>query len=52
MSALELSLFPNWVARDQKRHFELSGGELVLRTAPMEIGGEVVVNELRWIREE
>ena len=49
---IEMSLFPNWVGGDQKRHFELSGDELVLRTPPMEIGGQEIHNQLRWIREE
>jgi hypothetical protein len=49
---IEMSMFPNWVGVDQKRHFELSGGELVLRTPPTQISGKVVVNELRWVKEE
>jgi hypothetical protein len=49
---IEMSLFPNWVGSDQKRHFELSGDELMLRTPPMEIGGQEIQNELRWVREE
>ena len=47
-----MSLFPDWVGGEQKRSFELSHNELVLRTPPLEIGGEVAVNELRWFREE
>ncbi len=47
-----MSMFPNWVGVDQKRHFELSDRELVLRTPPVEISGKVVVNELRWVKEE
>ena len=49
---IEMSLFPNWVGGEQRRQFELSDGKLVLRTPPLEIGGDVIVNELRWIREE
>lgn len=47
-----MSMFPNWVGIDQKRHFELSDGGLVLRSQPFEMNGEAVVNELRWVREE
>jgi Lipocalin-like domain len=49
---IEMSLFPNWVGGDQRRQSELSGDKLVLRTPPMELGGDLIVNELRWIREE
>jgi hypothetical protein len=45
-------MFPNSVGAGQRRRFELSGDELVLRTPPLEISGEAVVNELRWVREE
>jgi Lipocalin-like domain len=47
-----MSSFPNWVGSEQTRYFELTGDELLLRTAPMEVGGNVLVNELRWHREE
>jgi hypothetical protein len=47
-----ISLFPNWVGSEQTRYFELAGDELVLRTAPIKIGGKLLVNELRWHREE
>jgi Lipocalin-like domain len=49
---IEMSLFPNWVGDEQTRHFEVSETELVLRTPPVKVGGEVVVSELRWAREE
>jgi hypothetical protein len=49
---VQMSLFPNWVGSEQKRYFELSGDELVLRAPPVEVGGRAVVSELRWIREE
>jgi hypothetical protein len=45
-----MSSFPN--GGDQRRFFELSGDELILRTPPMEINGTIVVNELRWVRAE
>ena len=47
-----MSLFPNWVGGVQRREFELTGDELVLRTPPLEVGGSLLVNELRWQREE
>jgi hypothetical protein len=47
-----MSLFPNWVATEQTRIVELAGDELLLRTEPTQFGGEIVVAELRWIREE
>ena len=49
---IEMSLFPNWVGGEQRRQFEPSDDKLVLRTPPLETGGDVIVNELRWIREE
>ena len=49
---VQMSLFPNWVGSEQKRYFELAGDELVLRSPPVEIGGQLVVSELRWIRED
>jgi Lipocalin-like domain len=47
-----MSLFPNWVGSEQKRYFELEGDELTLRTPPLEVEGTLLVNELRWHREE
>jgi Lipocalin-like domain len=47
-----MSSFPNGVGSEQMRFHELSGDELVLRTAPLVIGGDSIVNELRWRREE
>ena len=49
---IEMSLFPNWVGGEQRRQFEPSDDKLVLRTPPLETGGDVIVNEFRWIREE
>ncbi len=49
---VEMSLFPNWVGTEQVRSFELTGDELLLRTPPIEVGGRMLVNELRWRREE
>jgi hypothetical protein len=47
-----MSSFPNWVGTEQVRSFELVGDELLLRTPPIEVGGKMLVNELRWRREE
>lgn len=46
------SLYPNWVGIELQRSFELSGNNLVLRMPPREIGEEIFINELCWIREE
>ena len=48
---VRMSLFPNWVGSEQVRDFEVSGDELVLRSR-VKLGGELVVGELRWIRDE
>ena len=45
------ALFPNWVGTEQRRRFTYGGNVLTVGTDPMEVGGEVVVNELVWIRE-
>jgi len=34
------------------RHFTLAGDLLSLRTPPIEVAGDVVVNELWWQRQE
>lgn len=47
---LRLSLFPNWTGAEQVRQVELSGDELVLRTAPIPTPDGDVVGELRWVR--
>lgn len=49
---VQMSLFPNWVGSEQERYLELSGDELGLRSPPVEVDGQLVVSELRWIREE
>jgi len=43
-----LSLLPNWVGTEQRRHYEFSGGKLILRTPPMTIGGKSLNGELVW----
>jgi len=45
------SLFPNWVGTELRRRVTYGGNVLTLGTDPMEIGGEIVVNELVWLRE-
>jgi len=47
---VDQSLFPNWVGSIQRRLASLDGGDLVLATVPMEVGGSMVLNELRWRR--
>lgn len=49
---VQMSLLPNWVGIEQLRSFELSGDMLLLKTPPIVIGADTVVNELHWIREE
>jgi hypothetical protein len=44
--------FPNWVGSEQLRRFELTGRQLVLRTPPIEVGGELLMQEFIWQREE
>ena len=34
---VQMSLFPNWVGSEQKRYFELSDDELLLRAPPVEV---------------
>ncbi len=47
---IELSLAPDWVGTDQVRFFTLEDDVLAIRTAPIELGGRIQVNELRWRR--
>jgi len=49
---VESSLFPGWVGGTQIRYFTLAGDRLSLRTPPIELAGDVVINELRWQRQE
>jgi hypothetical protein len=43
-----LSLLPNWVGTEQRRHYDFSDGKLILRTPPMTIGGKSLNGELVW----
>jgi hypothetical protein len=47
-----LSLLPNWVGTEQRRHYEFTDGKLILRTPPMMIGGNSLNGELVWERIE
>ncbi len=47
---IELSLFPNWSGTNQERFFEFSGDRLILRTAPMVMGGVERTARLTWHR--
>jgi hypothetical protein len=49
---VRMSLYPNWVGREQRRFVELSGDRLVLRTPSTLVGGQTHINRLSWIRAE
>jgi len=49
---VKMSLFPNWVNTEQRRYLEIDGDQIVLRTQHLDIGGDVLMTELRWAREE
>lgn len=50
---LEGSLFQNWSGQEQARALAYEGGDLVLRTPPMQLeDGTTVVNELAWSRDK
>jgi hypothetical protein len=44
------SVFPNLNGRTLKRHYEISGNRLTLRTPPMKMGGVEVSGFLTWER--
>ncbi len=44
------ALYPNWVGRDQVRHFEFDGPRLVLSTPPLQVGGRSLTTTLVWER--
>lgn len=46
---VEASLFPEWIGTDQRRQYEFSGAQLILR-ATMKAGGVQVENRLVWER--
>ena len=49
---VEMSLFPDWVGTQQRRHVKLSqdGSSLVLSTDPIPVSGQVVGHHLYWAR--
>lgn len=47
---VEGSVFPNYVGTDQKRFFELSGDQLVLKPPPRQVGGEQHTTRVNWQR--
>jgi hypothetical protein len=49
---VEMSLFPNWIGTEQRRHVSLSTGgrELELSAGPFVLRGRLSVQRLRWER--
>ncbi|MFC1923927.1 lipocalin-like domain-containing protein [Chloroflexota bacterium] len=47
---VEGSLFPNWAGINQERFFELSDGQLTLRTPEVILGGQQMTGILQWKR--
>ena len=49
---VEGSSFPNWMTGgvDNVRYYEFSGNRLILRTAPLLMGGKQVIGRLIWGR--
>jgi hypothetical protein len=47
---IDSSLFPNWTGGSQKRHIELNGNRLALRTEPILADGKEVVAVVAWER--
>ncbi|MBI3303272.1 MAG: lipocalin-like domain-containing protein [Deltaproteobacteria bacterium] len=47
---VEGSLFPNNVGTDQKRFFELSGDQLILKPPPQQVAGEQQIVRITWQR--
>lgn len=47
---IEVSLFPNWIGKNQERFFEIEGDLLTLSTKPMNFDGKKVVSRLVWKR--
>ena len=46
--SVTLSLLPNWIGTEQRRHYQFTDGKLILRTPPMRIGGKSLYGELVW----
>lgn len=47
---VEGSVFPNYVGSDQKRGFELSGDQLILKPPARQVGGEQHATRVTWQR--
>jgi hypothetical protein len=47
---VEVSLFPNWVGREQERFYELEGDRLCLSTEPLPFGKTHQTAHLEWER--
>ena len=47
---VEGSVFPNYVGTDQKRFFELSGDQLILKPPPRQVDGEQHTTRVTWQR--
>lgn len=47
---VEGSVFPNYVGSDQKRGFELSGDQLILKPPSRQVGGEQHTTRVTWQR--
>jgi Lipocalin-like domain len=47
---VEDCLFPNWSGSEQRRAYRFDGGDLVLSSPAMMVGGEAVHQQLRWSR--
>ncbi len=47
---VEGSLYPNWVGGQQVRYYELTDGQLVLKTSPIPFGEEEIIGVLTWER--
>ena len=49
---VEVSLFPNWIGTEQRRHWSLSddGRVLTLTSPPLVLGGRTSVQRLVWER--
>ena len=45
-----MSLFPNWVGTDQRRHVAFDGDQLTLSTPPMPFSGRTRVYRAVWRR--
>lgn len=47
---VEGSVFPNYVGSDQKRGFEFSGDQLILKPPPRQVGGAQHTTRVTWQR--